>query len=142
MRCKRNGPPRGERSGMRRIAILVAVAALAAFAAAGAQAKVVTVTSSANGKAVTLKVGDHLLVALASNPTTGYQWKVKTVTRSVLLPTGSSYAASASRPGAGGAQTLRFRAAKAGSTGLVLVYQQAGSKNIGKRFRLTVRVRA
>jgi len=37
-------------------------------------------TESDNGKPVTLKVGDTLTVQLASNPSTGYSWKVIEVT--------------------------------------------------------------
>jgi inhibitor of cysteine peptidase len=132
----------GETGGMRRLAVALGLVAVMGIAAGTALAKTVRVTGAANGATRTLTRSDRLLVSIPSNPTTGYQWKVASVTRSILRPTGSSFLASTKgRVGASGIQTLAFRAAAAGTTKLVIVYQQAGSKKIAGHFRLTVVVR-
>jgi predicted secreted protein len=49
--------------------------------------KTITITEAKNGKTVTARVGDTVEVRLAGNPTTGYQWKV--VSQSKSLPIAS-----------------------------------------------------
>ncbi len=126
---------------MRKGVVLAIVALLAAVSAGSASARTVRVGAKASGSRVTLVRGDRLQVKLASNPSTGYRWQIVGVGRSVLKPVASTYFGTARLPGAGGTQTLTFRGLARGTTTLRLAYIQSGSKNVGKRFRLTVVVR-
>jgi inhibitor of cysteine peptidase len=122
---------------------LALVAAVAAFLVAGAAlaAKTVTIGPSANGKTVHLQEGDTLRVSLRGNPSTGYTWQVAKVDRTVLKPAlYSTFKADARRPGAGGTETRRFTALKAGTTRLKLVEKQSGSGRVAKTFLVTVAV--
>jgi inhibitor of cysteine peptidase len=130
-----------EDSTMRKSLVLAVVALLAVVSARPAWAKTVRVGARASGTRVTLVRGDRLQVALASNPSTGYRWQIAGVGRAVLKPVASTYKGTGRLPGAGGTQTFAFRGLARGTTTLRLAYIQAGSKNVGKRFRLTVVVR-
>ena len=127
--------------GMRNVLVLAVVGLLAALAAGPAAAKTVRLTAKAKGTQVTLSRGDLVRITLTSNPSTGYMWQTRVVTRSVLKPVSATYKGTARLPGGGGTQTLTFRAVARGTAQLGLVYVQAGSANVGKRFRLTVVVR-
>jgi inhibitor of cysteine peptidase len=108
----------------RRLATAIALS-LAAFAllTASASAATITVTKANNGKTVTLKKGDKLLVKLAANATTGYAWKIKSVNKTVLKSLGSKYIApKTGLVGAGGTYKLSLRAHAKGTTTLTLVY--------------------
>jgi len=62
-----------------------------------------------------LVVGDTLVVRLAGNPTTGYDWRVVSANDALLPAAGEPvYAPSADLPGAGGVYTFRFLAKAAG----------------------------
>jgi predicted secreted protein len=107
---------------------------LAAFAllAASASAATITVTKANNGKTVTLKKGDKLVVKLAANATTGYAWKVKSVDKTVLEPVSSKYVPSPNPKhlvGAGGTYKLTLAARSAGSTTLKLIYVRSFEPN-------------
>ena len=75
----------------------------------------VTVAEADAGGASALVVGDTLVVRLAGNPTTGYDWRVVS-TNDALLPAAGDpvYASGADLPGAGGVYTFRFLAQAAG----------------------------
>ena len=128
-------------SSMRRGLVLAVVVLVAAASAGAATGKTVRLGAEANGTRVTLVRGDRLVVRLASNPSTGYNWMLVDVTRSVVRPTASTYTGRSRVPGSGGYQTLVFRAVSRGTTPIKLAYVQSGSQNVGKRFRLTVVVR-
>lgn len=84
-------------------------------------------TEADNGKPVTLKVGDTLTVQLASNPSTGYSWKVIEDDTAVLEQVGEPQFDLGSKtpmPGAGGTETFTFRATAAGTTTLTLLYSR------------------
>ena len=75
----------------------------------------VNVSEADAGGAFTLVTGDTLVVRLASNPSTGYTWRVVS-TNDALLPAAGDpvFAESADMPGAGGVDTFRFLAKAAG----------------------------
>jgi inhibitor of cysteine peptidase len=125
-----------------RTTVVLAVLALVAAVSAGpASAKTVRVTARANGTRVTVHRGDRIEIKLASNPSTGYRWRTVSSGRPVVKLTASTYQGRERFPGAAGTQTFTFRALGQGSAELRLVYTQAGSNDVGKRFRLTVVVR-
>lgn len=127
-----------------RFAIAVSVALLVAFAlaAAGAGAaagRIIIVGSAKNGKSVTLRRGDQLVVSLKGNATTGYAWKVKSVAKSVLKRLSVTYVPDPNPNhlvGTGGVYKLRFKALVRGTTMLRLVY--ARGEELGGSYRLRV----
>lgn len=84
-----------------------------------------TLTESDNGKPVSLQVGDTLTVQLASNPSTGYSWKVISDDAAVLAQVGEpqfDLGTKTPMPGAGGTETFTFLAKSKGTTTLTLLY--------------------
>jgi predicted secreted protein len=126
--------------------LLLPVAALAAFAVAAspAAAKQVTLTKTASGKTVTVHKGDTIAISLASNETTGYEWKVGTKpARAVAKVTVDKYDAATpgSPPGSGGTQRYVIKATGKGTTSFATTYAQAGSGNVGSKFTIKIRVK-
>lgn len=119
---------------------VIVVAAVLLAAGTALAAKTVTIGQQSNGKKVHVKAGDTLRVALRGNPSTGYTWQLLKVDRSVLKPAGYTFKPDASRPGAGGVETRRFTALKAGSTRLKLGQEQSGSGHVAKTFLVIVAV--
>jgi predicted secreted protein len=107
------------------------------------EARTVTVTGSGP---VTLTIGDTLAVTLAANPSTGYSWGVATApAASVLASQGdptyvSDYTGSVPMAGAGGKATIRFVAAGAGATRLVLTYRRGWEGDVPPVQTVTVDV--
>jgi predicted secreted protein/putative hemolysin len=92
-----------------------------------------TLTGKDNGSKVTLKTGDVLSIALDSNPSTGYSWKVSQNDAKVLLPLGEpqfSMGGKEPMPGVGGTQTFQFKALAKGQTPLTLVYVRPWETNV------------
>jgi inhibitor of cysteine peptidase len=133
---------------MRRIHV-AAVCALAILlvASAASASGIRRVGPKANGTSITIPLQTTLVVALPGNPTTGYSWRVRTVTRTVLKPLSVRYLPKKPLPGhlgSGGTYYLRFRAVRAGKTPLRLAYVRADPTNAvpAKTFSLGVRVSA
>ena len=85
-----------------------------------------TLTNSDNGSSTTINVGDTLKVDLASNPSTGYSWKIIGNDAKVLMPIGDSQFSlgpnATPMPGAGGTQSFAFKGSSQGKSTLTLVY--------------------
>lgn len=80
---------------------------------------------------VALKTGEELLIALPSNPTTGYAWTATISNAAVIRGEGSSYLApGGSRMGAGGTQILAFETGTAGSATITVQYRRPWEKNV------------
>ena len=125
---------------MRKLLSLITAAAVLLVAGTAIAAKTVTIGQKANGKTVHLSTGDTFRVSLAGTPSTGYTWQVLKVDRTVLKPTGWTFKPGASRPGASGIETRRFKALKPGTTRLKLGQQQSGSGHVAKTFLVIVAV--
>lgn len=85
---------------------------------------------------INLHVGDHLMVALAGNPTTGYAWQQTTSEEeSILSPiVGLDYLpdpAPAGTTGSGGTFIFRFRADSAGTMNLTFTYRRPWEEDPG-----------
>jgi predicted secreted protein len=120
------------------MSILVA----APLATASSADRIVRVGPRANGTTVLLQPADRLVVSLPGNATTGYAWRVRSVDRTVLKPTGITYVPKKpSQVGSGGTYVLHFRVVGAGGTTLKLVYVQAGGSKPARRFSLKVEVK-
>jgi inhibitor of cysteine peptidase len=86
------------------------------------------VTVTASGSAA-LKVGQTLVITLASNPSTGYGWTVSGAPDSAVLTQDGDITYTATNPdvvmpGSGGSETVRFTATAAGTTTVVLDYRR------------------
>ena len=92
----------------------------------GCSPKTVNLTGADNGSSVTLRPSQELVIALESNPTTGYSWQVAEVDPAILAQVGESEykqsAGSEGLVGVGGTETLRFEAVAAGEVTLTLGY--------------------
>lgn len=88
-------------------------------------AKEVEVDASANGSQIDLHKGQTLVITLASNPTTGYQWEVIELDESILRQMGEAeFQSESDLPGSGGVEIFRFQAVSAGQAALELVYHR------------------
>ena len=73
------------------------------------------------GDTVTVENGEEFIIALTSNPSTGYSWqadknpKVKYIDSTQVNPSGNAI-------GAAGTQELKFKAVESGTTTLELAY--------------------
>jgi len=110
---------------MRRLLLLVAVVAICLVA--GCAGGVKTYTDS--GQAIGIGVNQEFVIALGSNPTTGYSWQVShDETRLELVGGESTYKqgkeAEQGVVGAGGIEYFRFKALKTGETKVTLVYKR------------------
>jgi inhibitor of cysteine peptidase len=120
------------------LALFVALSSALAVACNGA---LVTAGSAQNGKRVSLRVGDQLLISLKANATTGYAWKIRSVKRAVLKPRSIKYVPNPNPKhlvGVGGVYKLRLKALARGTTTLRLKYLRSG--DLGGSYTLRVRV--
>lgn len=112
--------------GLAAAALAAAGLATTPTSAAGpAQGRIITVTDRDNNETVALNVGDKLVLRLASNPSTGYSWKVGEINQQLLRFTGSPKfeASTSGLLGAPGTEVFEFEARAPGGEALGLVYQ-------------------
>ncbi len=101
----------------------------------------VGVNDSDNNKEVNLNSGDILVVRLATNPATGYSWKLPANSQNKLkLLESSVEKPTDSKPGSTAYQILRFQVNSAGSSLLELQYRPQRLNNIlpEKNYRIYV----
>ncbi len=124
--------------------VVAAVVLVVACGTNGGSAATTTLTASANGTTVQASVGEHLLIGLEANPTTGYLWQVQPgLDPAVVSFVGQDYQegpAASGIVGAGGTDTLEFLAAGAGTTTIDLAYARAGGAP-ASTFSVTVEVK-
>ncbi|MGW2663789.1 protease inhibitor I42 family protein [Nocardia tengchongensis] len=98
--------------------------------------------ADADGKDLSLAVGQGLIVTLEADPTTGYAWQVGELDQNVVKPNGSpDYEQdpnSDGKVGVGGKSVLNFVAAAPGSTKLSLSYMRAWEQGVEPAKRFTV----
>lgn len=127
--------------------VLMLVLVVLSAAGCGRGGNEVVLDAGDNGSAVTLAPGQVLVIHLASNPSTGYSWGRTDADTTVLVQEGEAAfepgAGSEGKVGAGGTETLRFRAGQAGETTLELGYRRAWEKGIDpiETFQVQVTVR-
>jgi inhibitor of cysteine peptidase len=74
-----------------------------------------------NGGAISAKPGDHIIIRLSENPTTGYHWRAEPADPGVLeLQSDEFMQAGSQAPGSGGVRILRYLARGAGNTSVTL----------------------
>jgi len=77
------------------------------------------------GQTVTIGVNQQFVIALGSNPTTGYSWQEShDQTMLELLEKVYKEQAQEGVVGAGGIEYFRFKAVKAGQTEITMTYEQ------------------
>jgi inhibitor of cysteine peptidase len=106
---------------------LEAVALIAWLAGCGDRAAdTVQLTEDESGLAIALEVGQEVVVTLAGNPTTGFQWSYRATPDGVLGPIGESEYVPDQPvlPGSGGRERFRFTALRAGSAALQFEYRR------------------
>ena len=97
-------------------------------AASGASA--VRLEARDSGRRLELRVGQRFSVALRANLSTGYSWKVVASGEPEVRMEGEpAFVADSHMAGAGGTLTYRFRAARAGTGVLKLVYVRPWEKD-------------
>jgi predicted secreted protein len=103
------------------VATLGALAGCSSDAAGSSSPKTVTPTA---GSTVDANVGTPFVVRLASNPTTGYSWSVKTNPPGVTFLKSTYEEPKTDKAGAPGQQLLTFKPTQAGTSKLELVYDR------------------
>ncbi len=129
---------------MKRLLILVAMVAISL--AAGCVGGVKTYTDS--GQTIDIGVNQEFVIALGSNPTTGYGWQESYDENIVELIGGeSTYKPSKETKqgvvGAGGVEYFRFKTLKTGETEIALVYkrpwEEPTPQDVTKVFTVSIR---
>src|ERR1044071_6923546 len=95
-----------------RFILILAVSLLSACAAAStSEPSIVRLTEADNGSSIEVHAGDRLEIALPGNPTTGFQWEIKSVDTDILQPVGEQkFEPSSNAVGSGGSVTLSLEA--------------------------------
>ncbi len=127
---------------MKKFLILVAVVAISL--AAGCVGEVKTYTDS--GQTIDISVNQEFVIALGSNPTTGYGWQ-ESYDESILELVEKTYkpgeASKQGMVGAGGVEYFRFKPLKAGETEITLVYkrpwEEPTPQDVTKVFTVSIR---
>ena len=121
---------------------LAAVFASAAIAAGAMSPNVFTAATSA----ITVKPNTEFLIALSSNPSTGYSWALSAAPNAKIVSSeGNAYQAPAkSMPGAAGQQIFAFETHGAGTATITLQYRRPWEKHptpppTTKTFSVTVK---
>lgn len=106
---------------------LLLALSLSLLAACAHQPRQNVMLTDASDCPVSLTAGQHLTLSLPSNPTTGFRWQVQSPVGEALQSLGPevfSTPESLNMVGSAGQSTWRYQARQAGSSHLVMVYQQ------------------
>jgi inhibitor of cysteine peptidase len=133
----------GRKVKMKKQLVLLASVLLVLIFAAGC-AKNMEVDEEMNGGSVVLEQGQTLVLKLASNPTTGYDWEIVDLNGAILEQVGEvDYKSDSALIGSGGVNTYTFKAVGSGNVKLSLVYHRSWEKDIPpiETFELDVTVK-
>ena len=114
---------------MRKFFILAIAAMMTVLTLAGCAVQVKTYTDS--GQTIDMGVKKEFIIALGSNPTTGYMWQESFDTTYLELVEQlykPSKPAQGGTVGGGGVEYFWFKALKAGKTEITLVYKRPGEE--------------
>jgi len=116
---------------MKKLLTLVMVAVVAVSLAAGCVGEVKTYTDS--GRTINICLNQEFVIALGSNPTTGYSWQ-ENHDESMLKLEESWYEVGGEAKegvvGAGGIEYFRFKALKTGETDITLLYKRPWEEEV------------
>lgn len=127
---------------MKRPLILVTVVAACLLAGCVGQVK----TYSDPGQAINIGVNQEFIIALDSNPTTGYSWQANYDETMLELVGGESTykeskEAEEGMVGAGGTELFRFKALERGETKITMVYKRTWEAEILEQKAFTVNIK-
>lgn len=97
-----------------------------------------------NGREITLRVGERLMVALPGNPTTGYKWEIESEPSTAIVKRieGTNYRPTSTLIGGGGIFYFRYEAFQVDAGNLTLAYRRPWEAlPPEKTFAITVKVR-
>lgn len=97
-----------------------------------------------NGQSVELTVGQEVDIALDENPSTGYQWEIVSMDKSIIEKAGEPrFKIESNLIGAGGKKTFHFKAAALGETLLKIIYHRSWEKDVPpiRTFEITIIVK-
>ncbi len=110
---------------MKRLLVLVTIAVVVTSLIAGCVGEIKTYTDS--GQTISIGANQEFVIALGSNPTTGYSWQ-ESHDDNMLKLVESKYEtgkeAKQGVVGAGGVELSRFKTLKTGKTEITLVYKR------------------
>jgi len=110
---------------VKRLSLLITVTLMTVSLLLGCAGAARTYTDS--GRAINISQGKEFIIALGSNPTTGYSWQAN-YDNSLLSLVESKYEpgkeAQAGLVGAGGIEYFRFRALGKGKTEITMLYKR------------------
>jgi len=129
----------------RKILSIVLLAVMVILVTACSPIKQINLTAADKDSQVEVKVGGQIIITLDSNPSTGYNWETKDLDTTMFEQVGDP-TFTISDPGlvgSGGTLTLTFKALKAGTTALTLVYHRPWETGIDPidTFEVTVTVK-
>ena len=98
-------------------------------------------TLGSSGGRASASIGDHIVVRLNENPTTGHRWQVESTGGLQLLD--DSLTGSSGAPGAGGERAFRFAAVTPGAASIKANLRRAWESGIPAQgqFEVTVDVK-
>lgn len=121
-------------------AAVVAVAIVAYFVLSSSGGTV-EVLETQNGETVQIGLDDKLVVVLAGNPTTGYNWTTTSIDDAVLRQVGDSrFDAESDLLGSPGTISLLYAPVAAGTSPLVIEYGPVAGGDSENTFSITVKV--
>lgn len=109
--------------------------------ATAAPAETIVVGEEDDGREVSLRRGDTLVVRLEARLGTGYGWRVVRADARRLRPLGDSIEPGRAGEGEAEFQVFRFKARTRGAAAVVLHYKRPWEKEHAKAFTVRVRVR-
>ncbi len=124
--------------------VIAALLAVLVLTAGCSPSKEVALGAKDSGRQIEVKEGEPLVIALESNPTTGYLWEVVESDQRILRQMGETeFQPESDKIGAPGLQTFRFGAQEKGAVTLELVYHRSWEKDVDplETFSLQVTVR-
>ena len=127
---------------MKRFLLLVAVAMVATCMLAGCVGQVKTYTDS--GQTINIGVNQQFVIALGSNPTTGYSWQVsydKTMLELMEKTYKPGKEAKQGKVGAGGTELFRFKTLKTGGDEITLVYKRPWEEDFVEQKVFTINIK-
>ncbi len=105
-----------------------------------------TLTEKDDGRTVSYNEGQSVIVALASNPSTGYDWAVTATDKTFGYPVTTKFVASSSKIGAGGTTKLTWATKGAlsmvGKHAIELSYQRSWEKKPTKVLHFVIEILA
>jgi inhibitor of cysteine peptidase len=99
----------------------------------------ISIDNSDNGTTVQLKIGESLIINLASTKSTGFSWQLNQINASVLEFVSSQYI-TPTMPGAPGTEVWIFNAVGVGTSAISMEYIRLFSGTVGGTFDITVNV--